>query len=172
MLNQVVVDAINAQINAELSASYSYLAMSAYCERINFTGCARWFRIQSDEEHVHAMKLFDFLLARGAAVQLTAIGGPRNDFGSVLEVFETAYAQEQRVTAQINQLYEVAFGAKAFDTVVQMQWFVNEQVEEEKTMREVVARMAMIKDDPASMLDMDRELGARTPEAGGAEAGA
>ncbi len=171
MVNPVVVDAINAQINAELSASYSYLAMSAYCERVNFTGCAKWFRVQSQEEHVHAMKLFDFLLARGATVQLTALGSPRNDFGSVLEVFESAYAQEQRVTAQINQLYETAFGAKAFDTVVQMQWFVNEQVEEEKTMREIVARMSMIKDDPASMLDMDRELGGRVPEpAGEAEA--
>ena len=165
MLNQVVVDAINAQINAELSASYSYLAMSAYCERINFTGCATWLRIQSQEEHVHAMKLFDFLLARGASVQLTALNGPRNDFGSVVEVFETAYAQEQRVTAQINGLYEVAFGQKAFDTVVQTQWFINEQVEEEKTIREIVARMQMVKDDPASLLDMDRDLGSRAPEA-------
>lgn len=163
MLSQVVVDAINTQINAELSASYSYLAMSAYCERINFTGCAKWLRIQSQEEHMHATKLFDFLLARGAVVQLSALSGPRNEFGSVVDVFETAYAQEQHVTAQINQLYEVAFTAKAFDTVVQAQWFINEQVEEEKTMREVVARMQMVKDDPASLLDMDRDLGSRVP---------
>jgi ferritin len=128
MLNPVVQDAINKQINAELSASYSYLAMSAWCDHANFNGCAKWFRIQSQEEYAHAMRLFDFVLARGGEVALTQLGGPKTAYGSLTEVFETAYKQEQTVTQQINSLYEVAFANKSFDTVVQTEWFVNEQV--------------------------------------------
>lgn len=172
MLNPVVQDAINKQINAELSASYSYLAMSAWCERANFTGSAKWFRLQSQEEYAHAMRLFDFVLARGGQPTLTPLAGPRTDYGSLTEVFETAYTQEQTVTEQINSLYEVAFTNKSFDAVVQTEWFVNEQVEEEKTMREIVAKLHMVKDDPPSLLDLDRELGARKAEAEeGGEAG-
>lgn len=171
MLNSAVLDAINKQINAELSASYSYLAMSAWCDSTNFLGCARWFRVQSQEEYAHAMRLFDYVLARGGKVQLTQIVGPRTDYGSLLEVFETAYTQEQTVTAQINSLYEVAFANKSFDTVVQTEWFVNEQVEEEKTVREIVAKLRMVGDDAPSLLDLDEKLGSRQPEAEGGEAG-
>jgi len=165
MLSQVVVDAINAQINSELHAHYSYLAMSAYCECASFTGAARWLRMQSQEEYGHAMRLFDFLIAKNATVTLKAIGEPKGQYTSLLDVFETAYKQEQNVTRQINGLYEVAFQEKAFDTVIQTQWFVNEQVEEEKSMREIVAKLKMVKDDPPSLLDLDRELGARQVEA-------
>ena len=172
MISQVVVDAINKQINSELSAHYAYLAMSAYCERINFTGAARWLRTQSQEEYGHALRLFDFLLAKNAKVELKAVGAPKADYASLLDVFETAYRQEQNVTKQINGLYEVAFKAKAFDTVVQTEWFVNEQVEEEKSMREIVAKLQMVKDDPPSLLDLDRDLGARQGEAPAAGGGA
>jgi ferritin len=167
MFSQPVQDAINAQINAELTASYSYLAMSAYCDRQNFTGFARWLRVQSQEEYGHAMRLFDYLLARHGKVELRTVAQPRGEYGSVVEVFEAAYRQEQEVTRQINALYEVAFKEKAFDAVVQAEWFVNEQVEEEKTAREIVAKLHMVKDDPASLLDIDRELGARSPETAG-----
>ena len=169
MISQVVVDAINKQINSELSAHYAYLAMSAYCERINFTGAARWMRLQSQEEYGHAMRLLDFLLAKNAKVELAGINGPRGEYKSLLDVFETAYKQEQGVTKQINTLYELAFKQRAFDTAVQMQWFVNEQVEEEKSMREIVAKLRMVGDDAPSLLEIDRELGSRTP---GADPGA
>lgn len=173
MLNEGVQDVLNKQINAELSASYSYLAMSAWCDEANFTGAAKWFRMQSQEEYAHAMRLFDFVLARGGHVSLTDLKPPRGNYASLLEVFETAYQQEQTVTSQINNLYDTAFRAKAFDAVVQAEWFVNEQVEEEKTMREIVGKLKMIKDDPSSVLDFDRELGSRQPEAeeGGADEG-
>ena len=95
----------------------------------------------------------------------TELKTPRGSYKTLPEVFETAYKQEQTVTAQINNLYDVAFQAKAFDAVVQAEWFVNEQVEEEKTMREIVAKLNMVKDDPPSLLDFDRELGSRQPEA-------
>ena len=165
MLSQVVVDAINTQINSELSAHYAYLAMSAYCERANFLGAAKWLRTQSQEEYGHAIRLFDFLLAKNAKTELKALKEPKSDYTSLLDVFETAYRQEQEVTKQINGLYEVAFREKAYDTVVQTEWFVNEQVEEEKTMREIVGKLQMVKDDPPSLLDLDRELGGRGPVA-------
>lgn len=164
MLSQVVQDAINRQINNEFSASYSYLAMSAYCERINFTGCARWLRVQSQEEYGHGLKLFDFLLARNAVVKLTPVVGPQVDFSSIANVFEQALKQEMDVSAQIDSLYELVFKEKAFAALVELQWFLTEQVEEEKTTREIVAKFQMVGNDPASLLDLDRELGGRVPE--------
>lgn len=161
-MNPRVLEAINRQINSELTASYSYLAMSAYCECQKFTGAARWLRLQSQEENMHAMKLFDFVLARDRSVELLAIERPKADFKSVAEVFERALEQEQEVSRQIDSLYEIAFNEKAFSAVAELQWFLTEQVEEEKTAREIVAKFKLVGNDPASLLDLDRELGART----------
>lgn len=161
-MNGSVVDAINRQINSELSASYSYLAMSAWCECQKFVGAARWLRLQSQEEYLHAIKLFDFVLARNAAVDLKPIDQPRQTFASVAEVFEKALEQEQEVSRQIDSLYEVAFREKAFAAVAELQWFLTEQVEEEKIGREIVAKFKMVGNDPASLLDLDRELGTRS----------
>ena len=161
-MNPRVLEAINKQINSELSASYAYLAMSAYCECQKFTGAARWLRLQSQEENMHAMKLFDFVLARDRSVELQAIDRPKSDFDSVAQVFERALEQEQEVSRQIDALYEIAFSEKAFSAVAELQWFLTEQVEEEKTAREIVAKFKMVGNDPASLLDLDRELGART----------
>jgi ferritin len=161
-MNARVVQAINRQINSELSASYAYLAMSAYCERQRFVGAARWLRMQSQEEHMHAMKLLDFILARDEDVDLVAIERPGMNFNKVADVFERALEQEQEVSRQIDSLYETAFTEKAFAAVAELQWFLTEQVEEEKTAREIVAKFKLVGDDPASLLDLDRELGART----------
>lgn len=166
-----VVEAINKQINSELSASYSYLAMSAYCERQKFTGAARWLRLQSQEEYMHAMKLFDFVLARDENVDLVAIERPRITFNTVADVFTAALEQEQEVSRQIDSLYEIAFAEKAFAAVAELQWFLTEQVEEEKTGREIVARFKMVGSDPASLLDLDRELGTRSAAGEGAAQG-
>lgn len=161
-MNQRVVEAINRQVNSELGASYSYLAMSAWCERQKFTGAARWLRLQSQEEYMHAMKLLDFLLARDCDVDLRAIEAPDASYDSLLDVFARGLAQEQDVSRQIDTLYETAFKEKAFAAVAELQWFLTEQVEEEKIGREIVAKLKMVGDDPASLLEMDRELGART----------
>ena len=162
-MNARVVQAINRQINMELSASYAYLAMSAYCERQKFVGAAKWLRFQSQEENMHAMKLFDFILARDEDVELQAIDRPRMTFNKVADVFERALEQEEEVSRQIDALYETAFTEKAFAAVAELQWFLTEQVEEEKTAREIVAKFKMVGDDPASLLDLDRELGSRSP---------
>ncbi len=161
MLTQVVQDALNQQINSELSASYTYLAMSAYCDQQNFRGFARWLRLQSGEEYGHAMKLLDFVLARGGKVQLKAIAQPPSHFKAITSVFEQALEQETEVSGQIDVLYELAFKEKAFAALVELQWFLTEQVEEEKTAREIVAKFHLCGSDPASLLDLDRELGAR-----------
>ncbi len=168
MLSQVMQEAINEQINNELFASYSYLSMSAWCEHQQFTGCALWMRMQSDEERNHALRLHDFLLARNARVMMKPIAQPTVDFESVAAVFEMALAQEQEVTAQIDKLYELAFKEKAFAALVELEWFITEQVEEEKTAREIVHKFKLVKDDPASLLDLDRELGERKPDDGDA----
>jgi ferritin len=167
MFTQVIQDAINAQINNELYSSYSYLSMAAWCQHQQFTGAAHWMRLQSAEETVHAHKLLDFLLARNAKVVLQPIAQPEVDYASVVQVFEKALAQEQKVTAQIDKLYELAFQEKAFAALVELEWFITEQVEEEKTAREVVHKFHMVQNDPASLLDLDRELAQRAPDAGG-----
>lgn len=160
-----VLKAINVQINSEFSAWYQYLAMAAFCEREKFTGAAQWLKAQSMEEYQHGMKLFDFVLARNGVVELTALNQPEREFESFGEVFESALKQEQEVTQQINDLYELAFKSKAFAEMTELQWFLSEQVEEEKTAREWVARFRLVGDDPGSLLDLDRELGARAAAA-------
>ena len=156
-----VLQAIIRQIEAEFGASFSYLSMAAWCEHHKFMGAGRWLRVQSQEEHGHAMKLFNFVLARNHAVDLPAIEKPRSQFGSIVEVFEAALEQEQSVSRHIDALYELAFSEKVFAAMAELQWFITEQVEEEKTVREIVAKFHMVKDDPASLLDLDRELGGR-----------
>jgi len=161
-MNQRVVEAINRQINSELGASYSYLAMSVWCERQKFVGAARWLRLQSKEEYMHAMKLLDFLLWCDCNIELRPIDGPQLTFTSLLDVFERGLEQERQVSKQIDTLYETAFTEKAFAAVAELQWFLTEQVEEEKTGREIVTKLKMVGSDAASLLDMDRELGSRT----------
>jgi ferritin len=160
-----VLEAINQQVATEFAASFSYLAMAAWCEHHKFMGAGRWLRLQSQEEHTHAMKLFDFILARNHHAKLLAMEQPKGAFVSIVEVFERALAQEQEVSRQIDALYELAFREKVFAAMAQLQWFITEQVEEEKNLREIVAKFHMVREDPASLLDLDRELGARQPGA-------
>ena len=160
-MTPTVLEAINQQVSNEFSASFSYLSMAGWCEHHNFTGAAAWLRLQSAEEHTHGMRLFNFLLARNHQAKLLGFQAPRADFSSLLDVFEQALAQEQSVSGQIDRLYELAFSEKVFAAMAELQWFITEQVEEEKTVREIVAKLRMVSHDAASVLDIDRELGAR-----------
>ena len=161
-MNATVLSAINEQINSEFEASYTYLAMAGFCDRQKFLGASKWLRLQSEEERQHGLKLFDFVLARDGAVELKALAQPAVNFESLPAVFEQALAHEQAVTVQINSLYELCFTEKAFAEMTELQWFLTEQVEEEKTAREIVTKFRLVKGDPAAILDMDRELGSRT----------
>lgn len=163
-LSQKMQDAINEQINMEFMSSYVYLAMSAWCERVSFLGCAAWMRSQSAEEKEHAMKLYEFLADRDATIELKPIPAPPVDFSSVQDMFKQALQNEEMVSDAINKLYELALEEKAYATAAELQWFLTEQVEEEKTARTIVKKLDIIDDDGPALLDLDRELGQRPPE--------
>jgi len=163
MLSQVVQDALNEQINTEFYSSYNYLAMSAFCEQQNFRGCAHWLRMQSDEEHMHARKIYTFMINRSARVVLKEISSPKINYDSIPHVFQEALTQELDVSRRIDLLYELAFKEKAFAALVELQWFISEQTEEERTARDIVAKFELVKNDPSALLDLDRELANRTP---------
>lgn len=161
MLAKAVQDAMNEQIKTEFYSAYQYLSMAAYCESVNLPGFAHWMRIQAREEVEHAMKFYDFVLDRGGRVLLQAIGQPVIEFGSPLEVFEQALEHEQKVTATINELYTLAVEENDYASQVFLQWFVTEQVEEEKNAGDVVETLKMVGDKSEALFLLDRELGSR-----------
>jgi ferritin len=162
MLSKKMQDALNGQINAEYFSSYLYLSMAAYCERIDLKGFGHWFRIQAQEEMVHVMKFFDYVLNRGGEVTLTAIEGPSASWASPLAVFEAALAHEQHITSRIGKLVDLALAESDHATNALLQWFVNEQVEEEASADVIVHQLKLAADTPAALFMIDRELGQRT----------
>ncbi len=161
MLNKKMQDALNQQIQAELSSSYLYLSMSAYCEAAAFKGFGKWLRIQANEERGHALKLLDYVLSRNGKHELKVIEAPQAEFGTMLQVFEKVLEHEQHVTALVHKLYETAHQEKDFATLTFMQWYVNEQVEEEATAQEIVDKLKMIGDKSSAALYLDKEYGKR-----------
>ncbi len=163
MIDSKMADALNDQINAELYSSYLYLAMAADFSSRNFNGFAQWMRVQAQEELIHAMKLYDYLIQRGGAVRLAQVDAPATSWDSVLSAFEDAYEHEKYVTGRINSLVDLAEELRDHATRSFLQWFVDEQVEEEATADEVVGKLRMVSDSGNGMLMMDRDLGARAP---------
>ena len=161
MISKALQDALNEQIKNELYSAYLYLSMSAYFERMNLAGSAHWMRLQSQEEVSHAMKFFDHLNDRGGTVVLQAIDQPPSEFKSPLEMFQQALAHEQKVTGMINKLYALAVKENDYPAQVELQWFVTEQVEEEKNATQIVELLKMVGEHSPSLLMIDRQLGAR-----------
>jgi ferritin len=168
MLSESIEKAINDQINYELGSAYIYLSMSAYFERLSLRGFAKWARLQSQEEVTHGLRLFDYLNDRGGRVRLQAVAKPPEDYASPLAVFEAALAQEREVTKLIHRLYEFVTTERDYATQVALEWFIIEQVEEEKVGQEVIDQLRWIGDDKPGLLMLDRELGQRQTEADGA----
>ena len=162
MLNPRIEAALNSQINAELYSSYLYVSMSAYFDSQNLAGMANWMRIQAQEEVTHAVKFFDFVNERDGRVLLTQIEGPKTEWTSPLDVFEEAYAHEQKVTGLINDLVDLSLGEKDHASNAFLQWFVTEQVEEEAAAKTIVDKLKMIGDNPVALYMLDGELGTRT----------
>ena len=148
-------------MNQEFYASYLYLSMSAYCEEINLPGFAHWMRTQNQEEYSHAMKMFDFIVDQKGRVILHPIDQPVIEFHSPLDVMQQALEHERHVTQLINQLYELAVQEKEYPTQVHLQWFITEQVEEEKVASNIVEQLKMIGDQSDALLLLDRELAKR-----------
>ena len=164
LLGTAIEDAMNEQIKNELFSAYQYLSMAAYCESENLPGFAQWMRAQSREEMEHAMKFYDFILERNGRVALRALDGPLVEFGSPLEVFEQALEHERRVTAMIDDLYALAVSENDYASQTFLQWFVTEQVEEEKNAGDVVETLKMVGDKSEALFLLDRELGQRRME--------
>jgi ferritin len=161
MISKKIEDALNEQINAELYSAYLYLSMEAYFESLNLSGFANWMMVQTQEELTHVMKIYRFVNERSGKVLLKAIAQPPTEWESPLAVFEAAYKHEQKVTGLINDLVNLAIEEKDHATNSFLQWFVNEQVEEESSADEVVQKLKMIKNAPEGQFLIDRELGQR-----------
>jgi ferritin len=157
-------DAFNEQINEELFSSYIYLAMAAHFEAMNLEGFTNWMKLQAQEELEHAMRLFDHVNRRGGRVVLKALGEPPLDFGNPLETFEKALAHEQHITGCIHKLYGIATEEKDYPAQTELQWFIDEQVEEEENTGRVVDLLKLAGDNKATLFMLDRELAQRTPE--------
>ena len=169
MTSKGLQQAMNDQIRREFESAYVYLSMAAWMEDQNLPGFAAWLRQQAREEGGHAMKIFDHLVDRGCRVRLQPLGAPPIDFKSSLEVFEGVKQHEQGVTASINELYGLALTERDYASQVFLEWFITEQVEEEKTSSHVLESVRRVGDNPAALVMLDRELGQRTPEAEGKE---
>lgn len=161
MLSKNLEKSLNEQINKEFYSAYLYLSMSAYFERNNLPGFAKWMNIQAGEEYEHGMKFYEHLLDRGGKVELKPIAGPEVDWKSNLEVFKQAQAHEALVTASINALYELALADKDYPAQVMLQWFVTEQVEEEKNAADIVHQLELIDNKGTAVLMLDHQLGYR-----------
>ena len=166
MFDQPLQDAINQQINKEFAASYTYLAMAAYFDTNHLTGFAAWMEKQSDEERAHGQRLLRYMLDRGGNIALSAIPKPEISYKNVRDVFEQSLAQERENTAAIYDIYELARGQKDYATQAHMQWFIDEQVEEEKIFTDVLGRLELAGDNNTALLMLDEQMGKRTAEGG------
>lgn len=160
-IDPAVQDAINEQIRNEFYSAYLYLAMSAHFENESLLGFAKWMRMQAREELTHGMKLFDYLGDRGARVELRAVEAPPSSFPSALEIFRQALAHEREVTAMIHRLFSLAAEKNEYPTQAALLWFIDEQVEEEKTSADIVAQLEMVGDSRTALLLLDREMASR-----------
>ena len=159
--------AFNEKINLELASSYAYLQMAAFLDEENLPGMSAWMRLQAEEERLHAMKFFDFVLEREGHVELNSIPAPGLSLDTALSAFEASLSHERKVTAAINNLYALATDERDFASYPLLNWFVEEQIEEEATVGLIVEQLKMIGEDRTALLMLDRELGVRRPAAEG-----
>ncbi len=164
MITGKMQEALNKQVNAEFYSAYLYLAMSAWFDSIDMPGAANWMRIQYTEEIIHAEKIFDYIKERDGRVILQAIENPPLKWESALDAFKAAYNHEQKITAMISELVDIARKENDLATEVFLQWFVNEQVEEEASVKAIVQQLKLIEGSQNGMFMIDRELATRTKQ--------
>ncbi len=157
-LNEKIYKALNEQVKNEFSSSFIYLSMASYFDNIPLDGFYKWFRNQAREEHEHAMKIYDYILERNMPVDLQAIEKPPTEFKSIEQVFEMALKHEQKVTHWISQIYEMAFHEKDYGTHVFLEWFITEQLEEEKNATDNLDQIRLIGDDKSALLVLDQNF--------------
>ena len=162
MIPKPVHEALRQQIQKEFASAYYYLSMSAYFSSQNLNGFAHWMRKQYSEEVEHGLKIYDFIIERGDRVVLEGIEKPSADFKTPLDVMTKVLEHEKKVTASINTCYELAVKEKDYPTQIMLEWFIKEQVEEERSAEEVINLLKMIGDAPAGLIMLDRQLAARS----------
>ncbi len=160
-LKREILDALNDQLNAELESAYIYQAMAAMFEEDGFTGFAAWMDMQAIEEQEHARKFYDFINERGGRVKLSSISEPPFEWDSPKAVFEAALEHEEYITDRINKLVSLAREHDDYATEMFLQWFVDEQVEEEDTVNEILDKLDKVGDTNTGLYMLDKELGAR-----------
>ena len=161
MIKKSVEVALNEQINAEFKSAYLYLSMSAYFQATGLTGCANWMRIQYQEELAHATRFFDYVNERGGRVRLAPIQEVQVDFSGIVDVFEKTLEHEQAITGMIDQLMDISIQESDHATKSFLQWFVDEQVEEEANVGQILNNLKLIKGEGQGLLMMDREMQTR-----------
>ena len=165
MLSKKMEDALVGQINKEMHSAYIYLSMSAESAAMGLKGFASWFMCQYHEEMFHAMKLYEYVQNQGGKIVLAAIEEPPRNFKSALDMFEKTLAHEQYMTKNINDLLELAIEARDHATQITLHWYVTEQVEEEDTVNDIIAKLKLIGGDANALLTIDKDLGARVTAA-------
>jgi ferritin len=164
MISKQLTDAINIQINEELSSAYLYLSMSAFAEGQNLKGFANWFYIQYQEELDHAMGFFHFLIARGGNVVLKAIAEPQVSFSGPEVLFREGLKHEQYITACIHRLYELSVNEKDYALTSFLKWYIDEQVEEEESATSMVEKIDFVGTKGHALYLLDKELSGRKYE--------
>ena len=162
MISKKLQDAFNLQINKELFSEYLYLSMAAYCFEQELDGFANFFMVQTQEEHFHAMKMFNFVTERGGRILLKPIEGPETEFSSITDVFKKTLVHEQFVTKSINELMDLSLKENDHAAASFLKWFVDEQVEEEASVNKILGKLKLIKGEGQGLLMLDSELAART----------
>ncbi len=162
MLKDKMVDALNQQINEEMYSAYLYMAMSAYFDSLGLKGFANWMMVQYNEEMDHAMKIYHYLQAQGAEIKLKAIAEPQQKWDSPLDAFKATLKHEQHITECINNLVDIAEELKDRATYNFLQWYIDEQVEEEENDREIIDKLELIGDSKNGLFLLDKELSSRT----------
>ena len=170
MISDSINKALNEQITNEFNSANSYLAMSAHFAAQNLNGFAHWFRVQYEEERTHALRIFDHILDRGGTVSLSVSSEPQCNWESATAAFSAALAEERRIAKSIDELMELAISEKDHATRILLDWFVTEQVEEERITSEIVDQLQMVGDSEIGLFMIDERLKGRTSEeADGAE---
>ena len=170
MISKKMIKALNEQIGLEGYASYLYLSMASWCDKEGLEGCARFMHRQSDEERMHMLKIFHYLSEVDAHALTPGIKQPPHEFESVRSMFEEVYKHEQKVTTAISKLVRLSYEENDFTTMEFLQWYVEEQREEEALMRTILDKIKIIGDGPSSLYYIDQEIEKINVRAAAAEA--
>ena len=161
MISEKIIKELNAHLNREFFSSYLYLSMSAFLGKMNYDGMAAWMKVQSSEEYGHAMKFFDYINKINGTVSLEKIDKPEFAWNSPLEVFEETLKHEKFITKSIYALAELVHSEKDYATMTFLNYFINEQIEEEETAAKIVEKFKLVGDNKGGLYMLDRELGVR-----------